>query len=147
MGWKRRRLAQANMVSNIFIFTLSNINIQENFLPSSPVSLVPEENTIMCPKRPKIGWIYQKLTSYRLSNVTPADTLEDCEIVSRWVDEVRNIGFVMTGKCVTSTSGFRKQHFEILYWGNSQLTARWLTWGSLKLSVKWAGNTELRNPN
>jgi len=73
-----RRLAQATMVSNISIFKLSNINIQENFLPSSPVSLVPEENRIMCPKGPKFGRIYQKLTSYRLSNVTPADTLEDC---------------------------------------------------------------------
>jgi len=56
---------------------LSNIKIQENFFPSSPVSLVPEENRIMCPKRPKVGRIYQKF-SYRLSNVTPANTLEDC---------------------------------------------------------------------
>jgi hypothetical protein len=66
------------MVSHIFIFTLSNIKIQENFLPSSPVSLLPEENRIVCPKRLKVGRIYQKLTSYGLSNVTPADTLEDC---------------------------------------------------------------------
>jgi hypothetical protein len=60
------------------MFAFSNINIQENFLSFSPVSLVPEENRIMCPKRLKVGRIYQKFTSYRLSNVTPADTLEDC---------------------------------------------------------------------
>ena len=71
-GWHRRTWF------HIFSFLHFLIKIQENFLPFSPVSLVPEENRIMCPKRLKIGRIYQKFTSYRLSNVTPADTLEDC---------------------------------------------------------------------